>query len=160
MNRTIRQITAGEIPQAMDLVWRVFAVFEAPEYSAEGVVEFRQFIQKDAVLTKMQSGRMILWGCFVHSNIVGVLAVAVTGHIHLLFVDSAYHRQGIAKALYQTMLDYFRMHGISSITVNSSPYAVEVYRRLGFVSTNTEQTVNGIRFTPMQLQLAQIPIDA
>ena len=36
------------------------------------------------------------------------------------------------------------------ITVNSSPYAVEIYRKLSFVDTNTEQTVNGMRFTSMR----------
>ena len=30
------------------------------------------------------------------------------------------------------------------------PYAVEVYRHLGFNETDIEQTVNGIRFTPMR----------
>lgn len=36
------------------------------------------------------------------------------------------------------------------ITVNSSPYAVKIYKHLGFVPTAEEQTVNGIRFTPMK----------
>ena len=35
-------------------------------------------------------------------------------------------------------------------TVNSSPYAVEVYRHLGFVPTDDEKSVDGLRFTPMQ----------
>lgn len=34
--------------------------------------------------------------------------------------------------------------------MHSSPYAVEVYRHLGFAPTDTEQTVNGLRFTPMR----------
>ncbi len=35
-------------------------------------------------------------------------------------------------------------------TVNSSPYAVEIYRRLGFAPTDHEQITNGIRYTPMK----------
>ncbi len=35
-------------------------------------------------------------------------------------------------------------------TVNSSPYAKEVYEHLGFVCTDTEQCVNGLRFYPMK----------
>lgn len=34
-------------------------------------------------------------------------------------------------------------------TVNSSPYAVKIYEHLGFRATDSEQTVNGLRFTPM-----------
>ena len=37
-------------------------------------------------------------------------------------------------------------------TVNSSLYAVEVYRHLGFVPTDTEQLTNGIRYTPMRFE--------
>ena len=37
-----------------------------------------------------------------------------------------------------------------AITVNSSPYAVPVYRKLGFVETDTEQLADGMRYTPMK----------
>ena len=40
-------------------------------------------------------------------------------------------------------------------TVNSSPYAVEIYRHLGFVPTDDEQSVDGLRFTPMQYSSKQ-----
>ena len=43
---------------------------------------------------------------------------------------------------------YFQSH--ISITVNSSPYAVEVYRHLGFTPTGGEQNIDGLRFTPMK----------
>ena len=35
-------------------------------------------------------------------------------------------------------------------TVNSSSYAVDIYIHLGFEEVDQEQTVNGIRFTPMK----------
>ncbi|WP_345788259.1 GNAT family N-acetyltransferase [Desulfitobacterium hafniense] len=35
------------------------------------------------------------------------------------------------------------------ITVNSSAYAVEVYKKLGFVSNSAEQIAEGMRFTLM-----------
>jgi len=36
------------------------------------------------------------------------------------------------------------------MTVNSSPYAVDIYRRLGFHAISEEQLTDGIRFTPMK----------
>jgi len=36
------------------------------------------------------------------------------------------------------------------MTVNSSPYAVPIYHKLGFKDTGSEQVVNGLRFTPME----------
>ena len=42
---------------------------------------------------------------------------------------------------------------ITDISVNSSPNAVPVYEKLGFVRQQSEQENNGIRFVPMQLAL-------
>jgi GNAT superfamily N-acetyltransferase len=159
MKRHIRRVKAGELAAAMDMVWRVFAEFEAPGYSAEGVREFRRFIREDNLSEQMGSGSMILWGWYDGNAVAGLIAITVTGHINLLFVDKAYHRRGIAKALHQTAEEYFRERGVSEVTVNSSPFAVEIYRRFGFTPTDAERTVNGIRFTPMVLRLGGKPND-
>lgn len=66
-------------------------------------------------------------------------------------VEKACHRQGIARALFSTLRDHCRTApDTPRITVNSSPYAVGAYRRLGFRATGDERTVDGIRFTPME----------
>jgi len=39
--------------------------------------------------------------------------------------------------------------GMTQITVNSSPYAVKVYERLGFVKTEEQQEKDGILYVPM-----------
>lgn len=67
-----------------------------------------------------------------------------------MFVNKEYHRQGIAKSLFQTVEERCKSEdNLSKITVNSSPYAIEVYHCLGFFDTDKELTANGIRFTPM-----------
>ena len=37
-----------------------------------------------------------------------------------------------------------------TITIYSSPYGLPFYKALGFAATDSEKTVNGIRFTPME----------
>ncbi|MCQ4640814.1 GNAT family N-acetyltransferase [Blautia coccoides] len=37
-------------------------------------------------------------------------------------------------------------------TVNSSPYAVPVYHKFGFVDTDCEQLTDGMRYTPMKFR--------
>ena len=62
-------------------------------------------------------------------------------------MDPAVHRQGIGRRLFQT---YLTAGGWDCVTVHSSPYAVEVYRHLGFSPTAEEQlSPDGIRYTPM-----------
>lgn len=146
----IRPLREPEIPAATLLVRRVFAEFEAPDYVPEGIAAFHRFVAPEALTEQARSGAMKIWGAYRQQTLTGVAAVRGKDHICLLFVDKSYHRQGIARALFDTMRSYCRTDPtISRITVNSSPYAVEIYRRLGFTALSAEQVTDGIRFTPM-----------
>ncbi len=135
----------------LDLVWHVFKEFEAPGYADEGIREFQAFIAMDSVKERMRNNRLLLWGYWDDDKLVGMIATRPPCNISLLFVDKEYHRRGIAKSLHRTALDYYAENSsCHEMTVNSSPYAVEIYHKLGFVDVGTEQTVNGLRFTPMK----------
>lgn len=150
-----RELTLDEIPNALSLIWDVFLEFEAPEYSTEGVIEFWNFLDETAIKTNIEDGFLHFTGCFDSEKLIGVIAMKENKHICMLFVDKRYHKRGIARNLFaiekQRCLKHFG--NLQQITVNSSPYAVEVYHKLGFVDTGLEQTVNGIRFTPMELKI-------
>lgn len=155
MNNAYQIRSIGEdallITKAMDLVWRVFSQFEAPEYSEQGIREFKDFVAPPTVQGRMAAGELFVWGCFAGDDITGVIATRPPCHISLLFVDPTYHRQGIARALYETVLDDYRTgSNHREMTVHSSPYAQQAYRRLGFADTAAEQAVNGLRFIPMK----------
>ena len=139
----VRKITNSEIADAMDLVWEVFQEFEAPDYSAEGIHTFQEFIQG-----QIQNTTITLYGAFENETLVGVIATRSEGsHISLFFVSKKYHRQGIGRKLFEFIIP---LCGATAITVNSSPYAAEIYRRLGFLDQNTEQLTDGLRYIPMK----------
>lgn len=138
----VRRLSREEIPAALELCWRVFMEFEAPEYSAEGVAAFRASLHDQE-----RTRNLRFYGAFHGDTLVGVLCMRSPQHIADLFVDSAYHRRGIGKKLFVAMR---RDYAEQAFTVNSSPYAVEFYRHLGFVPTDAEQIVDGLRFTPME----------
>ena len=142
----IRELGAEETQTALSLVWRVFTEYEAPDYTEEGAEEFRRSINDADYLSKLR-----FYGAFVHERMVGVIAVRSLGtHIALLFVDGEYHRNGIGKALFRTAAAECMA---DTMTVNSSPYALGFYHKLGFRDTAAEQNVNGLRFTPMESEL-------
>jgi len=139
---TISELKAKELDAALKLVWNVFLQYEAPEYSAEGVDEFRKSIDDPKFLALLRT-----YGAFQDERLVGVIATRSSGrHIALFFVDSAYQRQGIGNALFKRAC---KDDPGNTMTVNSSPYSVPVYHRLGFTDTDTEQVTNGLRYTPM-----------
>lgn len=140
----IKKIAVSEADEAMALVWKVFSEYEAPEYSSEGVKTFEDCIHSPNFL-----GQLEIFCAYEEDSekLIGVLATRKEGsHIALFFVDGDYHRQGVGRALFEKMLE---SGSANRITVNSSPYAVGIYKKLGFITTDTEQLADGIRFTPM-----------
>lgn len=137
----IRRIQERDLSAAMDLCWRVFLEFEAPDYPLEGVEAFHAYISDSE-----QVKYLTVFGAWEDRHLLGVLA-AEGSHIALFFVDPAFHRQGIGRRLFQACLTE---GGWARVTVHSSPYAVEVYRHLGFSASAEEQmSPDGIRYTPM-----------
>ena len=139
----IKRIEESELSAALELVLEVFMTYEAPDYIDEGIQHFRGCIEDREFINSLS-----LYGAFDHGQVIGVIATRNNGnHIALFFVDGKHHRKGIGKELFQTILANSTS---DKITVNSSPYAAEVYRHLGFVNINAEQVVNGMRFIPME----------
>lgn len=139
-----RKLEGNEIQEALSLVWDVFLQFEAPEYSEEGIDEFRKTLDDPERI-----GRMKFYGAIENSKIAGVLAMRSPQHISLFFVKADHHHRGIGKKLFNTMKKDYELQ---EFTVNSSPYAVEIYKHLGFVPTDMEQLTNGIQYTPMKYE--------
>ncbi|WP_419887846.1 GNAT family N-acetyltransferase [Neobacillus niacini] len=146
----IIKLKKSDIKEALDLVWKVFLEFEAPDYTPQGIEEFKKYISYDSMIKQYEKEEIFFWGCVVNNELTGVIATRGSNHICLLFVNKQYHRQGIAKRLFLTVLEDCKSKlNINTISVNSSRYAIEVYHRLGFVDCDEEQNVKGIRYTPM-----------
>lgn len=153
-NYTIKEAKIENLEEASTLVWEVFLEFEGSDYSDEGIAHFKDGLKYETMRDILLESGQKMWICCDENRIIGVIRARPPCHINLLFVKKEYHRKGIARAMFNKMKEYYKATGSNSeITVNSSPYAVEVYRRLGFVETNSEQITNGIRFTPMKASL-------
>lgn len=136
----IRELHEKEIASTLELSREVFMESEAPVFSQTGIDEFTGFLNNQEEINKLS-----FFGALDQDVLLGVLAMRKE-HISLLFVKREFHRKGIAKSLFWFMLN--QTNG-KRITVNSSPYAKEVYEKLGFASVDCEQLKNGIRYIPM-----------
>ncbi|MDO5558995.1 MAG: GNAT family N-acetyltransferase [Oscillospiraceae bacterium] len=140
---TITKITLQTYDEAITLVKRVFMKFEAPEYPEEGIKTFMDFVDN-----KAEASQLEMYGAFVDNTLAGIIATRMSGkHISLFFVDEKYQGRGIGSALMKYMIN---RNENEYITVNSSPYAVEIYKNLGFKAMDKEKITDGIRYTPMK----------
>ena len=150
-NILIRTINENEWEEAMNLAWDTFILYEAPEYTKEGITSFRNFVRDPILKTLFIEEKYNVLAAFNNNIIVGIIGVRNETHISLLFVDSEYHKKGIARRLVEKTFERtYEKYGKREMTVNSSPYAVGFYHKMGFVDTDIEQTTDGIRYTPMK----------
>ena len=146
-----------ELKRAIELVNRVFEEFVAVDYGEEGNKTFSTYLEYklDELTDDLASGNKRMWVYYDNGQLAGVAAVRGVNHVSLLFVDKRFQHRGIARALTEHMInEVVQTHpDVTEFTVNSSPYAVEVYERMGFVPTDAMQTTDGIIYRPMKRKL-------
>jgi GNAT superfamily N-acetyltransferase len=142
---TIRRLSEEERQTALDLAWAVFSEYESPDYAPEGTEEFRKCLHDEAYLYGLH-----YYGAFYGEKLIGEIAIRPDRkHICFFFVDGRYHRRGIGTRMFRRLLEDYPNE---TITLNSSPYGLPFDKAIGFVPTDEEKTVNGIRFTPMKYE--------
>ena len=147
----VRFAKQEEWDEAMQLAWDTFLEFEARDYTREGIRSFEDFIS-DATLKRMFGmGVYQMFVAYSQDKIVGMITLRNETHISLLFVDKKWHRHGVGRALINHLCDYLQNEmGRDKVTVNSAPYGIGFYHKLGFEDLGPEMQKEGIRYTPMQ----------
>ena len=96
----IRKVLIEEMKDALNLVWRVFLEYEAPDYTDEGIKEFKKSIDDVNWVNARE-----FYGAFIEEKLVGVIATKDATHIALFFVDGKFQGQGIGKKLYNKIIE-------------------------------------------------------
>ncbi len=147
-------MVSGEESQIVDFVLSIFDEFVAPLYSSEGVAEFREYADKEALAARSKTNSFTLIAK-INSEPIGMIEMINYNHVAMFFVKKTFQRQGVGKALLKKAIDICRKHlpDLRKITVNASPNSLPAYMRMGFIAHDGEQMANGIRFTNMELTL-------
>ncbi len=151
---TIKHMVPGEEAVVSNLVTSTFQRNVAPLYGQEGIHEFLSYANPNALHDRQAKNHVVLVASH-NRSIVGVLELRDHCHISLLFVEGFHQRQGIGRRLVNEALRMIRVHHpeMREVSVNSSPNAVDAYKRFGFQVTGQLQVKNGIGFVPMILPL-------
>ena len=153
-NIVIRKIVSDEVERAVALALEVFMLFEAPDYAPSGVETFkRDIVENLDYRERVRQGVCPVYGAFDGDKIVAIMGMrSDRKHINLAFTKKEYQRRGIARAIFQHLLNDVQKENpsLEAITLNSSPYGIPFYLSVGFIPMSEEQEIDGIRFTPMK----------
>ena len=142
----IRQLLNKEKDEALLFVKKVYIESKDESYSEKGIGTFCNFVDNKEITKSFK-----VYGAFEDNVLKGVIATDKRKrHINLFFVDKSSQAKGIGKKLMSIIIDH---NENSFITVNSSRYAVPIYKNLGFIKTEEEKEQDGLKFTPMKLIL-------
>ncbi|MGL1316435.1 GNAT family N-acetyltransferase [Vibrio parahaemolyticus] len=83
-----------------------------------------------------------------NSKVIGFAALRENDCITHLFIDTNFQNKGLGKLLLDKLLSLTES---SEVRLRSSVNAQKFYDSQGFVATEGEQNVNGVRFLPMRL---------
>ena len=150
----IRKITPDEVYEALSLALEVFMQFEAPDYKPEGVETFkRDIVENKEFIANCKQGICPIYAAFDDGRIIGIIGMrSGKTHINLVFTKKEYHRQGVATAIFNFLVDDLLKENpdLREITLNSSPYGKPFYLHLGFMPLSEELETDGIIYTPMK----------
>lgn len=90
--------------------------------------------------------------CELDGKIVGYVSMRAGNHLHHLFVDVDHHGKGIARHLWQAIME---LCPSEEYFLRSSIYAVPVYEKFGFEVSGDVSEKEGIQFQPMSMAVTE-----
>lgn len=144
----IERAKINDIEEISDLVKRIYLKYNSKIDSEEGINNILTFMSKENMRLRFYiEGALILVARDKNNKIVGAIELKNFEHISLFFVDDKYFKFGIGKKLFEEVKNILKLEKYS---VNASDYALEFYKKLGFVQiTDSIKIEKGVHFYPM-----------
>ena len=94
--KEIRKLEPEALEEALALVWEVFAEFEAPDYSQEGIEEFWRFIDLEYMIMQQGEGNLT-FGEYVSSFLSVLVNFVITAFVLFLIIKTINQLMSIGK---------------------------------------------------------------
>jgi len=149
-----RMMSLDDADGVSALIVSSFDEFIGHDYSEQGIAEFRQYVDAEAIRQRIQHDHFVMVA-ESEGILAGMIEIRDCNHVALLFVGKEFHRRGVARLLVDQAVHQARVTrpDLARVTLNSSRHGVPAYERIGFRQTGPERSVNGIVFIPMAIQL-------
>lgn len=146
-NFEIKKAQLEDLEEISNLAKKIYLKYNSSLDTDEGINNILTFINYDNILMRTYIDGSLILKAIKNNTIIGFIEIRNYNHISLLFIDDKYFRLGVAKKLFEKVKDITKSDKYS---VNSSDYAIEFYKKLGFVAIYDNIKVeNGVHFHPM-----------
>jgi len=163
---TLRHATEADAGSVSDLIICVARAQLRDEFTPEGWDLFLRLINKQTQRGIINDKDFAYWLAIIEieatsieparEKIVGLLSSKRQLHVFHFFILPDYQRLGIGTKLWRNYLMHIPHQQGLKITVNSSDYALEFYKHLGFRNSGERAIKNGLAHTPMQFYLSSL----
>lgn len=146
-NFEIKKAQLEDLEEISNLAKKIYLKYNSSLDTDEGINNILTFINYDNILMRTYIDGSLILKAIKNNTIIGFIEIRNYNHISLLFIDDKYFRLGLGKKLFEKVKDITKSDKYS---VNSSDYAIEFYKKLGFVAIYDNIKVeNGVHFHPM-----------
>ena len=144
----IEKAKIDDMEEISDLVKRIYLKYNSKIDTEEGIKNILIFVSAENMRLRFYiEGALMLVARDENNDIVGMIELKNFEHISLFFVDDKYFKCNIGKKLFEETKNIF---GCEKYSVNSSDYALEFYKKLGFIQiTDSIKIEKGVHFYPM-----------
>lgn len=148
----VRILESKDIPETVKLIREGYDRFVAHDYTREGTVRFYEYASEEALTARVETGTHFALVAVKDGELIGIIEMRNFEQCTMFFVKAKAHGQGIGRWLFEEAVSHCHAHkhDLRKIVVNSSPYAVPVYKKLGFKAVGTLQEENGVVYQPME----------
>jgi predicted GNAT family N-acyltransferase len=150
MSTCLRIVTSDDSEAISALVQDSFQKLAAADWDDEAQQVFIANASTESMAKALQSA-VYAASEFSDGQPTGFILFPKPSLLGMLFVNPNRLGQGIARRLWEAARAHIESvyPDVKTIELNSTPYAVNIYRALGFVPISTEFVVDGCRATRM-----------
>ncbi|CAM3652591.1 GNAT family N-acetyltransferase [Parendozoicomonas haliclonae] len=146
---TISPVTDDDFGEIVIMLTKIAHKDILPHFSGKGQEAFAQGIPADT-RTAFDRNRFFSVKAVQGKKIVGFAALRDKNYLTHLFVAKSHQKTGLGKQLLHHML--IRTVG-ETLSLRASVNAVNFYKSQGFLPTDQEQQVKGVRYVPMTCRI-------
>lgn len=127
----IKKVENNELISAIDVIWDTILENNLISFQVneKTKLDYYKAIIEDCLLEKL-----VIIGAYKDNEIVGVITI-IGNLIRHFYVRGEYQNQKIGKLLLSCVLSYLKDKKYSIVRLNSTEYAYEIYKKMGFVDS-------------------------